>query len=456
MSVPRQSQLVHDLILPTLLFAALGGMTWAIRGCSGFGAMDGCIFAGVTWGAAWWFVARDPRRAQSRRYSSGWIILALTIGVGVSGERGWMQWPSFFAGHLQTNTPAGRFVPISPAYGFLWLFIAGVPWAGLGACLLAWCGSARPLRVRDWAVRLGCGFGAAWAARFLFDQFPALFLPLYDTLKAQYADHVANPNLLRLIRDDRAALTHLGLYLGFLLYEIGRRDWKNATLITTVGLVNGVGWAACQNWHWAAGLWPGASFNWWRCWESSGGISIGLAYGLAYYLVNRPEPAVGAAAAPPGRAPTHPNLERLAAYLGLVLGLGLSVKNGLKGWFNIYCGNEDYWNGVLWRIIGPLMLLGAVALVGWVRRRPVPATGGGDVFPRAARLMWLVLLVQNIIAQLVTGPPRVWNEMAFSIYYVLLFFISASIVHHFHCLKMGELTVAPSAPSSALPRLQPT
>src|SRR6266550_929146 len=80
--------LTHDLILPTLLFAALGGMTWAVRGCSGFGAVAGCIFAGVTWGAAWWFIAQDPRREQSRRYTSGWIILALTVGIGLSGARG--------------------------------------------------------------------------------------------------------------------------------------------------------------------------------------------------------------------------------------------------------------------------------------------------------------------------------------------------------------------------------
>src|SRR5205823_13581887 len=82
--------LTHDLILPALLFAALGGMVWAVRGCSGFGAMQGCIFAGVTWGTAWWFIARDPIGPQSRRYSSAWIILALAAGIGISGGRGWM------------------------------------------------------------------------------------------------------------------------------------------------------------------------------------------------------------------------------------------------------------------------------------------------------------------------------------------------------------------------------
>src|SRR3954468_19213715 len=84
----RRHDWAHDLILPTLLFAALGGMTWAVRGCSGFGAVAGCIFAGVTWGAAWWFIAQDPEGERSRRYASGWIVLALTVGIGLSGARG--------------------------------------------------------------------------------------------------------------------------------------------------------------------------------------------------------------------------------------------------------------------------------------------------------------------------------------------------------------------------------
>src|SRR5689334_6209039 len=95
--------LLRDLVLPTILFAALGGMSWAIRGVRGFGGATGCIFAGVLWGAAWWFCARDPAREQSRRYASGWIILAMTLGIGISGARGWRQWSHFFSGQLSTN-----------------------------------------------------------------------------------------------------------------------------------------------------------------------------------------------------------------------------------------------------------------------------------------------------------------------------------------------------------------
>ena len=445
--------LTHDLILPTLLFVVLGGMTWAVRGCSGYGAMNGCIFAGVTWGAAWWFIARDPGGRQSRRYASGWIVLALAVGIGLSGGRGWMQWPAFFEGHLQINYEQGQFVPISRTYGFVWLFIAGVPWAGIGACMLAWCGSQRPTRAKDWAIRIACGIGAAVLARILFESFPEIFLPLFKTLKAQYLDALANPkttefpNLRRLAGDNRLAITHLGFYLGFLAYEIGRRDWKNVTLISTVGVVNGLGWSLCQNWKWAAGTWPGVNFNWWRCWESSGGLSIGLAYGLAYFLVNRPKwgqsPISDA-----GRVPVSdyaaaqseigdcPHLgERLGLHLGLILGLGFSIKSGLKGWANIYLGNEEYWSNVLWMVIGPVMLIGFVALVLWIRSRPLPKGFQGDVFPHAYALIWLVLIIQNILAQLVTGPYTVWNEMAFKLYYVFLFLISAVIICHEQFVK---------------------
>jgi hypothetical protein len=434
----QQQSLARDLVLPTLLFAALGGMTWAVRGCSGYGASAGCLFAGVTWGAAWWFIARDPGGRQSRRYASGWIILALAVGVGISGNRGWMQWPSFFDGHLQTNTPKGEFVPIPRAYGFLWLFVAGVPWAGIGACLLAWCAAGRSVLVKDWIIRLACAVGGAVLARVLFENFPEVFLPLYKSMTAQYADLQANPNLRRLINDNRNAIMHLGFYLGCLGYEVARRDWRNVTLILTVGGLNGLGWAALQNWTWAKTCWPNASFNFWRCWESSGGISIGVAYGVAYFLVNRRMTDADRNRYGVDSGDYSPNLERLGAYTGLLLGVGLSIKNGLKGWANIYLGNEQHWNDILWKTAFPALIMGLVAIVWRISSRPIRPDFQGDVFPHAYRLMWLVLITQNVLAQLVTGPWSSWNEVAFSLYYLLLFALTGVTVHHFQWLKRVE------------------
>ena len=428
-----------DFVLPTLLFAAMGGMTWAVRGCSGYGGSAGCLFAGVTWGATWWFIAREPGSRQSRRYASGWIILAMAVGIGLSGNRGWMQWPAFFDGHLQTNYAKGEFVPVPRAYGFLWLFIAGVPWAGIGACLLAWCASGRPLRLRDWIGRLACAFGGAYLGHVLFQNLPQHFLPLYHELAPKYSDLQANPNLRRLINDNGNAIRHLGFYLGCLGFEAARRDWKNVTLIATVGGVNGLGWAALQNWSWAKRFWPGANFNFWRCWESSAGISIGIAYGLAYFLVNGRMSDDARARPPTAPENQHADWERFGAYLGLLLGLGLSIRNGLKGWANIYLGNENYWNSLLWKVIGPLLIAGLLLVIVRIRSCPMPRSFTGDVFPHAGRLIWTVLIIQNILAQLVTGPLTTWNEVAFSLYYILLFIITAVIVHHLHSVKVGRL-----------------
>jgi hypothetical protein len=645
----RKDDLVHDFFLPILLFAALGGMTWAVRGSSGYGSVKGCIFAGVLWGAAWWFIARNPGGPPARRYASGWVILALTIGIGLAGARGWAQWSTFFDGVLQTNTSAGEKVDIAPIYGHIWLFIAGVPWAGLGACLLAWCAAEKPLAAWQWSVRLFCGFGAAFFASWLFEAYPQWFLPLYSTMKEQYADATANPNLKRLINDNGAAIQHLGFYIGFLLFEIGRRDWKNVVLITTVGLVNGIGWALLANWHWAESLWPNME-NHWRGWESTGGISIGIALGLAYYLVNR-RTVPCACAAPPARAgfpifgaismifmsvillwyvvgnsaslfsaawtrhapfcavllyglglyfwhlrgkllgtpisdpaipklgtwglhfglmalvawfmtgpvefmgtpdaatpwwarfdylfvgatalygalyflttlwktvtvrpdesasiapffQRYPNLDWLAVYLsltviacsffrgeapawkgwlwmaqetpapwvgmlgfaclalfglvwcalsyfqpregdggldrfavqlGLLIGLGLSLKNGTRGWANKNLdGDEHMWGDLYWRYIGPAMLLMLVVIIALALVRRVMAPKEGDSVPHAWAFIVLVLVVQNALAQAVTGPLTDWNEAIFNLYYVLLFFLSAAILYHYHFMQ---------------------
>jgi hypothetical protein len=641
--------------------------------------MKGCIFAGVTWGTAWWFIARDPAGPQSRRYASAWVILAVAAGIGISGGRGWMQWPGFFAGHIQLNNK--EFAPIDPAYGFVWMFIAGMPWAGLGACCLAWTGSLRPVPPWQWVLRIGSGLGMAYfLSGYLFPKYPEIFLPLYSTtLNAQYHNTGTYTNLGKLIGSNESALRHLGFYLGFLLFEIGRRDWKNALLILTVGVVNGTGWALLQSWNWAHVLWPDAQFNFWRCWESSGGISIGIALGVAYFLVNRPmserEKALRATSPPDGRfslewmvaagvlmligwatcfpvtgglkrmfvrfgapwwgylyvaaglicalgyvvwyfrsrrtspaksarpgtwgtalpwlagfavmlalgwfiksqlfgdfryglrgafflgsdsggwwwvlgniyfililaygavcvrdhfagrkvaeekrselpqigwlfallslapvmsmfvssearswtvkgepwgwsvfafgiliaaafgityyvrarsaspetslageaaesAVNDPNLERLGACLGLVFGMGLSIKNGLKGWANIYLKEfhkEGYYESIYWNYIGTLMLVCLLAVAIWLLLRPLPRRFRGDAFPHASWLMWFVLLTQYAIAFLVTGPPDQWAEaIQWWIYYLLLFFISALIIGHFQILRrQGDIS----------------
>jgi hypothetical protein len=646
--------LAHDLVLPTLLFSGLGAMTWAVRGCAGAGGMNAHIAPGLIWGTAWWFLSREDRAVPERRYSSGWILLALAAGFAIAGERGWMQWPNFFDGHLATNYGKGEFVPISRAYGFLWFFLAGTAWAALPACVLAWTGSGRPTHAWQWTLRLACGFGGGYLAWRLFAAFPSVFLPLYDSVQAKYLDFHTNPNLAKLYRDNGATMRHMGFCLGFLLFEIGRKDWQNVKLILSVGLPTGIGWAACQNWHWAGKLWPDATFNFGRCWEASAGICIGIGLGLAYYLANRrqspgqegmdfptrcagtnhnsewlvatlllsllglimllPEPrdlrertnisaanpdyfsamiflgagvllgvaklrerftgrtsnliwrelglmlvlswfiktqmastygdgvadkaltgifgpgsfyfalvvlyagarllgqrkkfagsgvspmspnskseenpcnalesvaiylgltiiafwclrvglvnswhapvffgivvavfgiayrwlgglAGSAARTLPASQPGYsedPNIERWGLFLGLVYGFGLSLRKALKGGANLYVGNEDAWDNILWNQVSLGMLACLVIGMLWILSRCKSQGVQGSLLANAYGILWLVLLAQNLLAQIVTGPlfgPRAsWNEFAFSLLYVVLFVLTAVIVIHY-------------------------
>ena len=115
----------------------------------------------------------------------------------------------------------------------------------------------------------------------------------------------------------------------------------------------------------------------------------------------------------------------------------------------MFC-NEKYWNSVLWKIIGPLMLVCLVLII-WRILRPLAAEGvrGRCLSPCLPPGSWLMLIVQNVIAQLITGPWSAWNEVAFSIYYVLLFFISAVIIYHYHFLyTRGSLPRNPPYPAN--------
>ncbi len=360
----RAHYYVHELIFPTLLFMVLGGMTWAVRGCSGFGGSNGCLFAGITLATAWWFLSYDPQGKSIRPYSNAFAVMAMTIGITIAGARGWAQWANFFLGKLYTNYSAGEFVPIPRYYGFIWQFISGIPWAGLGACFLAWANRERKTTRSDWIIRIGCAVGGILIARFLFENFPNVFLPLYSSLEERYMDLENNPNLRRLINDNRSAIMHLGLYLGVLLGEILRKDRGNIMLILTVGIINGIGWSLLQNWKWAEGIWQGYNFNWWRCWETTGGISLGLGYGIAYFLTNQPLSVSNEGSI---IKPT-PRTERIILFLTVFLALMLSLRNGLKGCANIYWGNQEYWSNVLWIIFIPIIIAGIFLIVRYAKR----------------------------------------------------------------------------------------
>ena len=120
---------------------------------------------------------------------------------------------------------------------------------------------------------------------------------------------------------------------------------------------------------------------------------------------------------------------------GLLAGLGLSLQYGLKGCLLIHGFDEKVWDRRLYVGLAPVYLLILVGLLAWIFFGPKPRGLRGPIFPHAAGAMWLVVLVQNAIAQAITGPHSNWNETAFSIYYALLFATTMSTVFYFQTVK---------------------
>src|SRR5262245_45390695 len=163
-------------------------------------------------------------------------------------------------------------------------------------------------------------------------------------------------------------------------------------------------------------------------------VGFVTACGIAWYLLRRRTFDEERRTGTPSEG--DPNLDRLGVSLGLLAGLGLSLWNGLTGWFRTY--RDESWGRVLWHTLGPVYLLILLAIIARVLLRPVPRNCSGDIHAHVAGAMWLVLIVQNAIAQMVTGPLTEWNEMAFNIYYMLLFAITAVIVFHVQTMKALE------------------
>jgi hypothetical protein len=134
-----------------------------------------------------------------------------------------------------------------------------------------------------------------------------------------------------------------------------------------------------------------------------------------------------------------PNVERLGLYLGLLAGLGLSIQYGLKGVLNTYGYDEKVWDRRLQQVLAPIYLVVLLGIAACILVRPRPRNFRGQIYPHAAAAIWLVLFVQNAIAQAITGPLTHWQEVAFNIYYVLLFAITAVTVVHFQSLKKLEI-----------------
>jgi hypothetical protein len=285
-----------DYAIVVAVMGLMGAYYWAIRGTTGYGGETGGMLAGFGWALLWYGFSQTGEGAARRPYGRPWLLLAITLGIAFGGFTGYGVYISWLNGRHYLNYPE---LPraVAPWTGYAMLFLCGLHWGGNTGCAMAWCAPERPLRARDWMVRIACGVAGAVGAGIFVRVFPQLFLPFYSEGIYSVPEY---KTCLRAQDSIRNIAPHVGLFLGFLAFEIARRDRRAVAMILTLGLGFAIPFAAGGYWqtfHDAP-----LKLGWWKNWEMSIGLGGGLAFGAAFWCFNRPGAAIPAPLGPKARA----------------------------------------------------------------------------------------------------------------------------------------------------------
>ncbi len=329
-----RKELLNELVIPVIIFSTIGGFYWAIRGSAGYGGSSGGAFAGIGWALAWFWLSYEPSEKKSRPYSSGWVVLALIIGIAIGGMHGYGQFMSWINGRFYIEYP-DKYISINPMIGYLWLFQCGLVWGGIAGIFLGWCGSKEPTENKDWIFRVIFGAVGGLVGFLIAFLRPDFINPLYGTI-----DYSNCPECQRTLPTSQDSVIFFGIFLGLLFYEVVKKDWRNVMLALTMALGFGLAFSIFGFWH----LLPNISdlpIDWWKNWEMSIGLVGGATIGVCYYLYNRPFNESELEFVRKQPYTLHRNAEKLVGvYLTLTIAIGWSIINGIGGFVENFQHNS--------------------------------------------------------------------------------------------------------------------
>ena len=273
----------------------MGAFYWAIRGTGGFGGAAGGAFAGFGWALLWYAFSQCGEDSGSRPYSGAWMLWAITLGIAFGGLTGYGVYISWLNGKFHLDHPE-LVRGVAPWTGYAMLFLCGLHWGGVTGCFMAWCAPNRRVRGRDWASRIVWGLAGAFAAALIVRGVPQFFLPYYAEGIYDVAEYKTCQRALGSIRN---IAPHVGLVLGFLAHEIARGDRRAMGMIIVMALGFAIPFTVGGYWQTMHG--SSLRIDWWKNWEMTIGLGGGLAFGLAFYLFNRPVPGVRVSLGPKSR-----------------------------------------------------------------------------------------------------------------------------------------------------------
>lgn len=335
-----KKSLIYELLIPILIFAGNGAFYWAIRGTGGYGGSAGALYAGLGWALAWYFLSYESTEKKKRPYSSGWVVAAITLGIGLGGLHGYGQFMTWIKGEFCLSHPENC-IPLNPLVGYAWLFQCGLAWGGMGGIFLAWTGSKRPTEKKDWIFRIIFAVAGALIGYYITYFFPQLINPAYN--RVDYTNFQTCPDCERTIGTSLSSMTLLGIFLALFLYEIIRKEWRGVLLTLTIALGFALAFSIFAFWHYGPQF-SDLDIGWWKHWEMSIGFFGGASFGLAYYLFNRPYNEEKILIIRQQPFSQHPNAEKLIGMeFAIAAGLAWAIYNGIGGFVGKF-GWENPWN----------------------------------------------------------------------------------------------------------------
>lgn len=366
-----------------LIMGLMGAFFWAIRGTGGFGGSSGGLFAGVGWGILWFRFS--SLAGYQGRLASPWMIVAITLGIAYGGMTGYGVYIGWLRGLFYLDYPQGE-REIAAWTGYAMLFVCGLHWGGVTGAFMAWCRPSAPLRWWHWLLRLLAGGVGAGLALWAVTTFPHCVLPFYSEGIYSLAE---NSTCLRAERTIREIAPHVGLFLGFLVFELVRRDWKAVGLM----LVMSLGFAVpfCVGGYWQTFNGSSINLDWWKYWEMSIGLGGGLAFGLAFYLFNSPTA---------GSVPRYSNRAYvLGAAFPIWFAMVRSVANAFEGTMGVH-GYTGFAKSNRWWVLLSVLVAATILLVWWIDKVQWPRQNRDQNMnqpsARSARfvntIVWLMVL----------------------------------------------------------------
>lgn len=259
----------HEIFLPFLLFGGMGAFCWAMRGTSGWGGFDGAVIPGLTWGLLLYYIFQQ--RGLDIRVGA----FFLGLGIAIGGMLGYGQYISWIRGIFYVNGSSDT-LPINPLLGYVWLWVVGAVWGGIGGILLGWSLRGEVDR-RTWLLRLLIPIGFIGIGFIMMLIFPSGFFPnfsIYSSSTCADCSRTFETNLTNTI--------FLMWWFGVLFTALLERDFITLKCGLLLGIVFGLALSFSASYTLAPGWETNADIDWWKVWELSSGLIGGL--GLAILI----------------------------------------------------------------------------------------------------------------------------------------------------------------------------